>query len=570
MNYYKNNIRHIKGDTFSSALVIEGLGKDLDSAYFTCRDTLNDNSEILFEKSLNKGISLVEYDEEKDIRKYAIRIAPIDTKELQEGTYFYDLQIKINNDIFTIMKGKFILEQDATRKEGESEDPELYIKVVLDEINGEVIGTTVINKTNYLSETKSLIKNELNNIGAGLTNSNTFRSYTDAIKNIYNNYPKITGEGTSFSLTTNKGKLTLQPKGNITQYTTTGKNLIDTNNFETIESKGLTITKNDDGSFNIVGTATSSGSIVISNNFASKFKNGSTYAEYLSEEYGSQLNIYCRLTYANSTINLSPTASRTINTSQYGSLNSAILFLYVTNENVYDYHNLRIMIAEGTSFTDEDYEPFTDGISPNPIYPQKVKVVTGNNIITINNGTNNQSLPLNLGDLWLGKINNYEDYFYNNNDNWYLKKMIAKVVLNGTETSLVRASASRYNFTPTNTSKNGNSENPNVFSSHYKDNYSTNNYSIFASSLIRTISIMDNRFSTLAEYKTWLSNNNVTIYYVLNNSIDIEITDTSLKNQLDNLYTAMSSQDTTNISSSCEEGNVQMIILATALMKGGN
>lgn len=117
MNYYKNNIRHIKGDTFSSALVVENLGQNLDSVYFTCRDSLNEDSSVLFEKSLNNGISLVENDSENDIRKYAIRIAPSDTKNLQSGSYFYDLQVNVNGDIFTIMKGKFILEQDSSRKE---------------------------------------------------------------------------------------------------------------------------------------------------------------------------------------------------------------------------------------------------------------------------------------------------------------------------------------------------------------------------------------------------------------------------------------------------------------------
>lgn len=115
MNYYKNDIRHIKGDTYSSALIIENLDQNLDTAYFTCRDTLNDDSEALFVKSLNDGISLVEYDDEEDVRKYAIRIAPEDTEELQSGTYYYDLELGVNGDVFTIMKGKFILEQDSSR-----------------------------------------------------------------------------------------------------------------------------------------------------------------------------------------------------------------------------------------------------------------------------------------------------------------------------------------------------------------------------------------------------------------------------------------------------------------------
>lgn len=139
MNYYKNDIRHVRGDTLSHPIYVENLYQDLESVYFTCRDSLNDDSEILFEKSLNNGITYFYYDEEKDIRTYIVRIAPSDTKDLQAGTYYYDEQIAVNGDVFTIMKGRFIIEQDATRKSTIPEDPEQYIKDYLDEINGEVI-----------------------------------------------------------------------------------------------------------------------------------------------------------------------------------------------------------------------------------------------------------------------------------------------------------------------------------------------------------------------------------------------------------------------------------------------
>lgn len=139
MNYYKNDIRNVKGDTYSSGIIVEGLGQEVENIYFTCRDSLNENGEVLFEKELNNGISLVEYDEEKDIRKYAVRVSPKDTENLQAGTYYYDLQVSVNYDVFTIMKGRFIIEQDATRVDAPAEDPELYIKLYLDIINGEVI-----------------------------------------------------------------------------------------------------------------------------------------------------------------------------------------------------------------------------------------------------------------------------------------------------------------------------------------------------------------------------------------------------------------------------------------------
>lgn len=115
MNYYRNNIRHDKGDTFSCGLVVENLGQDLEEILFTCRESLNDNAEVLFQVSLGNGISLVEYDEENDIRKYAIRVAPSKTENLQSGTYYYDEEIRVNNDVFTLMKGLFIIEQDSSR-----------------------------------------------------------------------------------------------------------------------------------------------------------------------------------------------------------------------------------------------------------------------------------------------------------------------------------------------------------------------------------------------------------------------------------------------------------------------
>ena len=115
MNYYKNDIRNVKGDTFSCAFTVEGLGQSIETAKFTCRDSLNDNSNVLFQKSLDNGISLVETDNEHDIKKYAVRVAPADTKDLQAGTYYYDLEVGVNSDIFTLMKGRFIIEQDSSR-----------------------------------------------------------------------------------------------------------------------------------------------------------------------------------------------------------------------------------------------------------------------------------------------------------------------------------------------------------------------------------------------------------------------------------------------------------------------
>lgn len=115
MNFYRKNIKNVRGDTYSIGFKTEGINQKLDNIYFTCRDNLTDESNVLFQKSLGDGITLTDQDE--DIYSYNVRVAPEDTRDIQSGTYYYDLQININEDIFTIMRGKFIIEQDCTWEE---------------------------------------------------------------------------------------------------------------------------------------------------------------------------------------------------------------------------------------------------------------------------------------------------------------------------------------------------------------------------------------------------------------------------------------------------------------------
>ena len=76
----------------------------------------------------------------------------------------------------------------------------------------------VLNKLEYLDETKQQIKTALNQFGAGITDSDTFRSYVSKIANIHSNWPRITGEGTTLNLNpTKKGKMSLELKGNTEQ-----------------------------------------------------------------------------------------------------------------------------------------------------------------------------------------------------------------------------------------------------------------------------------------------------------------------------------------------------------------
>ena len=110
MNVCKNiNLCMVRGDTLAFSFEVEGIDT-LDTAYFSCKANADDENYV-FQKSLTDGISLVE------TGKYRVRVAPEDTSNIEVGSYYYDLEIGANSDIFTILKGVLKVEQDVTRGE---------------------------------------------------------------------------------------------------------------------------------------------------------------------------------------------------------------------------------------------------------------------------------------------------------------------------------------------------------------------------------------------------------------------------------------------------------------------
>ena len=105
----KKNFEIIRGDTLIFTITIENLEQDLDSCYFSCKKTIDDET-YSFQKSLGNGIEKVETE------KYKVRVAPEDTKSLEVGHYIYDLQIGIGEDIYTIMTGPFVINKEITEQ----------------------------------------------------------------------------------------------------------------------------------------------------------------------------------------------------------------------------------------------------------------------------------------------------------------------------------------------------------------------------------------------------------------------------------------------------------------------
>lgn len=100
-------ITMVRGDTLSFGMEISGLDGDLDTAFLTCKKSFSDEHAV-FQKSLGNGITKI------DDGEYAIRVAPADTKDLEPGKYYYDLEIGVNSDVFTVKKGILEIEDDVT------------------------------------------------------------------------------------------------------------------------------------------------------------------------------------------------------------------------------------------------------------------------------------------------------------------------------------------------------------------------------------------------------------------------------------------------------------------------
>ena len=100
------NISLVRGDTLSFGAYFEDLNQDLSAAYFTCRKGWG--GQKVFQKTLGTGIT------KKAQNTYAVRVAPSDTASLTTGLYVYDFEVRVNGDVYTILRGSLDLLPEAT------------------------------------------------------------------------------------------------------------------------------------------------------------------------------------------------------------------------------------------------------------------------------------------------------------------------------------------------------------------------------------------------------------------------------------------------------------------------
>lgn len=177
-----------------------------------------------------------------------------------------------------------------------------------------------------------------------------------------------------------------------------------------------------------------------------------------------------------------------------------------------------------------------------------------------------QNLPLNLGDIELNKIDTAQDYFYKENNKWYLHKEIG-----------IKKSGFNWN--------RGANYNPDVYYSTEIDDYEISNNIPLCNYFqgienVSSESIMVGKTNQIAfradrNYIRLYVNTSLTaeqlnaldleLYYKLYQPTNIEITDTTLINQLEAIKQAKSYNEQTNVSQTNED--LPFILDITALKK---
>lgn len=246
------------------------------------------------------------------------------------------------------------------------------------------------NKLSYLNDTKSLLRTSLNKFGSNILSTDTFRSYDTKLNEIYDKLPKVTATGQGLTITPVQNGLLDDFKMNgvdLEQDTTNGNQLLNFNLTPT-KTPATTSTFIDD----TLTVSSSSGTYkrvewdilsIIKNNPSRVIKFGKQSYSSTSNVGNVQLrikinntNTYVQILNNNYTI---PSDTTTIT--------EAVFQVYSNNSETSLEATTTIVKPLLYFDNNNTYEPYTNGASPNPDYPQDIKVVEGRQVI-IDKGKN--------------------------------------------------------------------------------------------------------------------------------------------------------------------------------------
>ena len=239
--------------------------------------------------------------------------------------------------------------------------------------------------------------------------------------------------------------------------------------------------------------------------------------------------------------------------------------------------DMRITIIAGNHTSDyqnyvgNNYEPYIGGIpAPNPDYPQDIEVATGEQTITVAGGETTNTYTINLGNLELCKIGDYQDYIYKSGNDWYFHKETGKDTLptSGYTQWDVANNVYWQNYQPSgclfsNSVTSGITRSLIAVTQH---DYITGVNSEFTEKGLlygfglktktKGVVIKNNDITTLAAFHTWIAANPIDLYYPLATPTDTQITDATLISQLNALDAAVLPKPVAYITVGAASGNL--------------
>ena len=356
----------------------------------------------------------------------------------------------------------------------------------------------------------------------------------------------------------------VQLLGNTTQATTTGKNLINGAYSEIKQTVRCTAEESGNG-FKITSTASSGAvyAMVPILNIAELLGKTVTVS-YVATGSGIRARFFYYNSSWSATDSVGNSETVTLPTSIAGYAGIGVVF-YTTNNSSATYTNIQLEIGS----TATSYEPYTGGPAPNPDYPEAVNVVTGVQTVTVSDGgSNTQTLTIDLGATELCKIGTYQDKIYKSGGDWYVRKDIGKVTINGSYGGY----NGTFNWYYCTAAQYG-GESPsssavcvgNLFRYIPFDTFKPNASLIGMSVENGGFRLRNTACSSASDYQNWLSNNNLILYYQLATPTDTKITDATLISELEAVLNASTYGGETDIEITATGTNLPAPLQITAV-----
>lgn len=115
INAITQDIEMVRGDTLAFNFQLSGLGSRAAYEALTCAFAVTEyyDGMLLFNCTNGAGIELEDYT--GDVATFSVCVAPELTRALDVARYYYDLQIKDDYNVVTLMRGRFSLVYDVAQ-----------------------------------------------------------------------------------------------------------------------------------------------------------------------------------------------------------------------------------------------------------------------------------------------------------------------------------------------------------------------------------------------------------------------------------------------------------------------